>query len=138
MVQASDLESRPGCFTSTCDTPLPCSKGASPSPSMAGLVSNTSQQTLHTGAPLQGSTSTAIPATSQIDPLHCRASLGAWGSHTCLVFPSGEERVHLESILTPPNKEVINEVGESQPFHLCLMAAASASNVFWNSSKVFL
>lgn len=34
-----------------------------------------------------------------------------------------------------PNKEVINKAEESQTFHLCLTGAASASDVFWNSSK---
>ena len=69
---------------------------------------------------------------------HLEHLLRARGSSLCVVLSPGEETVHLQSILTPPNNEVITKAVEYLSFHLCLIRAASASNVLWNGSKALL
>lgn len=48
--------------------------------------------------------------------------------------PSAEEKVHLQSILTPPNNKVINKAVKYLPVHLCLIRAYSASTLEWQQS----
>lgn len=48
--------------------------------------------------------------------------------------PSAEQRVHLQSILIPPNNKVINRAVKYLLFHLCLIRAYSASTLEWQQS----
>ena len=145
MVQASDLESRPGHFTSTCNTP------PTPAPAHAVLQGHQPQQQrgwpgvkptptnpVHLGHLCKAARGQQPPQPPEEIPCIAAPRSGHEGARMCLVLSSGGDRVHLQSILTPPNKGVINKAEGYRAFHLCLIRAASASYVFWNSSKALL